>query len=74
MYQSSRIGAAVLVALSLVTAGCVTETTSGRVQPKENPEEAASLNVDLGISYLRQGDLQSAQSKLKGPSNSIRIT
>lgn len=65
MVQSTRFRAAVCVALSIVFVGCVTETTSGRVQPKEQPEEAAALNVDLGVSYLRQGDLQSAQGKLE---------
>ena len=65
MVQSNRFLAIACVALSILLAGCVTETTSGRVQPKEQPEEAASLNVDLGVGYLRQGDLQSAQSKLE---------
>lgn len=65
MVQSNRFFAIACVALSILLAGCVTETTSGRVQPKEQPEEAASLNVDLGVSYLRKGDLKAAQSKLE---------
>ncbi|MBT8442562.1 MAG: type IV pilus biogenesis/stability protein PilW [Gammaproteobacteria bacterium] len=65
MVQSNRFVAIACVVLAMLLAGCVTETTSGRVQPKEQPEEAASLNVDLGVSYLRKGDLQSAQAKLE---------
>lgn len=65
MSQSIRIGAALGVVLSTMIAGCVTETTSGRQQPQEQPEEAADLNVQLGVSYLRQGDLQAAQAKLE---------
>ncbi|MFW2404737.1 MAG: type IV pilus biogenesis/stability protein PilW [Gammaproteobacteria bacterium] len=65
MDQSIRFLVIAHIALSMLLVGCVTETTSGRVQPKEQPEEAASLNVDLGVGYLRQGDLQSAQSKLE---------
>jgi type IV pilus assembly protein PilF len=56
---------AALVAAALLCGGCVTEQTSGRVQPEEQPEEAAQINVDLGRSYLRKGDLQAAQLKLE---------
>ncbi len=48
----------------LPLAACVTETT-GRVQSAEQPREAADLNVQLGIGYLRQGDWQSARVKLE---------
>lgn len=73
MFQSTRIGGApyrvlgvVLgIALSSMLGGCVTEQTSGRVQPQEQPQEAADLNVQLGVGYLRQGDLKAAQSKLE---------
>lgn len=69
MCQSTRSGAAIFIvlgaALSIALGGCVTETTSGRVQPKEQPEEAAELNVRLGVGYLRQGDYKSAQTKLE---------
>jgi len=62
----SRVPGVLLgVVLSVMLGGCVTEQTSGRVQPKEQPEEAADLNVQLGVGYLRQGDLKAAQSKLE---------
>ncbi len=48
----------------LAMASCITETT-GRVQPTEQPGEAAELNTQLGIGYLRQGDWQSARVKLE---------
>ena len=58
----------VLVALGflLVTlsASCVTETVGG-IQSHEQSEEAAELNVQLGIGYLRQGDWQTARVKLE---------
>lgn len=65
MFQSTRTGAALCVALIFMLGGCVTEQTSGRVQPEEQPEEAADLNMQLGIGYLRQGDFKSAQAKLE---------
>jgi type IV pilus assembly protein PilF len=56
---------ATLLSLLLMTlTACVTETT-GRVAADEQPEEAADLNVQLGIGYLRQGDWQSARVKLE---------
>jgi len=64
MVRSMRL-IAVLAAIAFVAGGCVTQTTKGRKQPKEKPEEAAEINVDLGVSYLRQGDLRSAQAKLE---------
>jgi len=63
MRRSTLISVVSCVALSIVLGGCVTETT-GRTQPKEQPGEASDLNVQLGVGYLRQGDLQSAQEKL----------
>ena len=65
-----------LLGLLLVTlTACVTETT-GRVPAEAKPDEAADLNVQLGISYLRQGDWQSARIKLEkateqNPDNAI---
>jgi len=56
---------ATLLSLLLMTlTACVTETT-GRVSTEEDSEEAADLNVLLGIGYLRQGDWQSARVKLE---------
>ncbi len=48
----------------LLMVACVTETT-GRVQPAEQPDEAADLNMKMGSEYLRQGDWQSARVKLE---------
>jgi len=48
----------------LILPGCVTETI-GNVPPKAIPEEAADVNLQLGVGYLRQGDLQSARVKLE---------
>lgn len=65
-HSSGRVPGVVLgLVLSIMLGGCVTEQTSGRVQPKEQPEEAADLNVQLGVGYLRQGDLKAAQGKLE---------
>jgi len=56
-----------VIALSILTlmlVSCITEST-GRVIPDEKPIEAADLNMQLGIGYLRQGDWQSARVKLE---------
>lgn len=54
----------VLSFLSMMLASCVSETT-GLVIPVERPQEAAELNMQLGVGYLRQGDWQSARVKLE---------
>jgi len=61
-----RIGAvvAVLVFMTMMLTSCITEST-GLSIPVQQPEEAAELNVQLGIGYLRQGDWQSARVKLE---------
>jgi type IV pilus assembly protein PilF len=48
------------MALALV-AGCF----GGGTATKRSPKEAAKFNMQLGVSYLRQGDLRQAQSKLE---------
>ena len=53
----------ILLAVTLVNA-CVTEV-SGRRVPEANPEAAAETNMQLGVGYLRQGNLQAAQEKLE---------
>ncbi len=54
---------AILIVFMMTLVACVTERT-GRMSPVEQPDEAASLNVQLGIGYLRQGDWNSARAKL----------
>lgn len=55
-----RVG---VVLLLLASAGCTTGTT--RSITPESREEAAQYNLQLGISYLRQGNLKVAQEKLE---------
>ena len=52
-----------LLGVTLLVA-CVT-TTTGDMRSGASSEEAARLNMDLGISYLRQGDYEDAVVKLK---------
>ena len=52
-----------LLACSLL-AGCIT-TTTGPQPPPESASEAAQLNLQLGIGYLRQDNLPAAQEKLE---------
>ncbi len=59
----TRVAACVAVLAGL--GGCITETLSGQAPIERQPAEAADYNVQLGVSYLRQGDLQSAQIKLE---------
>ena len=54
---------ALVATLSLV--GCVTTEVSGDVPPVAIPEEAAQINQELGIAYLRQGNYQLAKVKLE---------
>ena len=64
-HRLSRPAACVfaLFSLSLVIAGCITTTTGN--MPAPSMDEAADLNLQLGIGYLRKNDLQSAQLKLE---------
>lgn len=54
---------AVLLASALL-AGCIT-TTSGPQPLRESAREAAQINLQLGIGYLRQDNLPAAQEKLE---------
>jgi len=54
---------AVLLGVTFLTA-CVT-TTTGDLSAGASEEEAAALNLDLGIGYLRQGDFEQAIIKLR---------
>ena len=62
--RASRIAAALAVLALAAIAGCV--TTSSRPAPTPaSEEEAANYNMQLGISYLRQGNLPAARDKLE---------
>ncbi len=50
-------------ALALLVTGCV--TSSSKPPLPTSKKEAAKYNMQLGISYLRQGDLGTAQAKLE---------
>lgn len=54
---------ALLGGLLLTLAGCVT-TSSRPSPPPTSPEDAAEYNLQLGVSYLRQGNLPAARDKL----------
>jgi len=47
----------------IVLTGCITTTTGD--MPQGSSDDAAQINLDLGISYLRKGDYEHAQQKLK---------
>jgi type IV pilus assembly protein PilF len=53
-----------VLSLTLVLIGCIT-TTTGSSMPPANMDEASELNLQLGIGYLRRGDLQGAKLKLE---------
>ena len=54
----------VLVA-TLGLVGCVTTEVTGDAPPMANPKEAAQINQELGIAYLRQGNNELARLKLE---------
>ncbi len=62
MLNFKLILACALLAAALT--GCVTES-SGRQSVEASDAEAAEINLQLGVGYFRQGDLQSAQAKLE---------
>lgn len=49
------------VLIGLLAAGCISTSTT----KKSSPKEAAEFNMQLGVSYLRQGDFRQAQAKLE---------
>jgi type IV pilus assembly protein PilF len=58
------VAAPLLLVLLLGLGGCI--TTSSRPQPAPtSSEDAAQYNMQLGIGYLRQGNLQAAREKLE---------
>ncbi len=59
----SRIAGSATALLCFVLAGCISSSTLPSAPASE--KEAAQYNMDLGISYLRQGDLKTAQAKLE---------
>jgi type IV pilus assembly protein PilF len=50
--------------LMVLLAGCVSTTTGGS-ERKENPKDAAAYNVQLGIAYLKQGNVSAAREKIE---------
>ena len=62
--QTRIVRSALLVTIALTVAGCVT-TSSRPIVPATNADAAAKDNLELGISYLRQGKLQAAREKLE---------
>jgi type IV pilus assembly protein PilF len=52
-----------VIILYATLSGCIT-TTSGNMGTPPDKEEAARLNMDLGIGYLNQGEYEQAETKL----------
>jgi len=51
--------------LALLIGGCATGGGSGGEQGESEENQAANANMQLGVQYLRRGELQKALSKLK---------
>lgn len=56
--------AALLAVLALAISGCITSSTRPP-PPETSSKDAAQYNLELGISYLRQNNLQAAREKLE---------
>ena len=56
---------AIALVATLGLVGCVTTEVSGDVPPVAIPKEAAQINQELGIAYLRQGNYELARTKLE---------
>lgn len=55
----------VLLLPVLLVAGCATQGNPPDGKKKANPREASQINTQLGIDYLRKGDIELARSKLE---------
>lgn len=53
------------VVAAALLAACVTVEPDGQPRSKADPVEAARINTQLGIDYLRQGELERARDKLE---------
>ncbi len=67
--KRNRIGLAVLIMMVAGLSGCATSTidnatTSFRDNGHYDPKRAASINMQLGLGYLKQGNIERAKSKL----------
>ena len=62
MKRAAFFSAAILILGLGSLAGC--STTSEKPLSKPQPERAAEINLELGIDYLRKGNLQQAKEKI----------
>jgi type IV pilus assembly protein PilF len=62
---AAPIRAALLAAALVLLAGCMTTGDERRSEAAASPEEAARINTDLGIGYLRQGRTDLALERLQ---------
>ena len=63
-HMKKRLLPMTLLLAGTLLAGCIT-TTTGPQPPRESSREAAQINLQLGIGYLRQDNLPAAQEKLE---------
>jgi type IV pilus assembly protein PilF len=54
-----------VLGLALVLAGCVTKEVGNNPSSAADMNEAAELNMQLGVNYFRQGNLTAAREKLE---------
>lgn len=61
-----HLAALAIVASSWLAAGCVTVPEAGSLPPRDAPNmvEASRINTDLGIDYMRKGQVEAAIDKL----------
>lgn len=55
----------ILVLAMLAIAGCVTNEVGKDPSPVANDKEAAQINLQLGVNYYRQGNIDAARDKLE---------
>jgi type IV pilus biogenesis/stability protein PilW len=54
-----------VLSLAFLLAGCVTTEVGDNPSPTADENEAAQINLQLGVSYFRQGNLMAAREKLE---------
>lgn len=61
-----KVGVIVLSVLCFILGGCVSAERHAELEKKaNNMKKASGLNVQLGLGYLKQGDVQRAKKKLR---------
>jgi type IV pilus assembly protein PilF len=63
--MNARVASARVVLLLSLNAGALAATGAAQAQSRSNMQQAAEANTQLGLAYMRQGDLQGGRDKIE---------